>query len=822
MRRFLLFAFALTFVSAIAWADNLTPEQALSRFRNNGNTPSLRMATANKPLRLAHTVTSGALNTLYIYNNTTDNGGFVILPADNCAPVLLGYSETGTFNIDNMPANFKAWIEGYSRQIAAASQAAETSETGNRLREATTQRSAIEPLLATQWNQGAPYSNNMITLADGSNAATGCVATAMAQVMNYYEWPATGNGSHRYSFTDDDGVNRTLYMDFSKVTFDWDNMADTYDDYSTEAQNTAVATLMEACGISVDMVYGYSSAAFDYTVPYALYNYFGYDVGARYEMRSVYTNAEWEDIVYGELEAERPVLYGGGAFEEGAHEFVCDGYDGNGYYHFNWGWGGYCDGYFLLTALTPYGSGDCDFSTFSSIVTHIQKPQEGSTIEPNWTMDGYFICDNGNYCQSGVFNRDDAMMITARKAEGTASAYYFTYINCWTPATMNYRFGLKLVDTAGETTYVYETKPMWTAEAGYYYESFNVKCDDVENGQYIVTPAVYADGLGWYDIKIDKTDVQYLVFDITDDKITVSCPDGQTPELTATLNSDVSKIVPGATYSLNYSVNNSGTEYFQAACAYIVKPSEDGIYDIVGSGYERPLYAEANSTTDYTYISPIYIDEDVDTSDELYMVLVSYNNTFLSELNPVHVGETDLKLLSISVDTDSEGYNVPEDSVYIRYSVNAADGPASTKFTFAFTPNDNRTDTLRSSTLNTTYSFSQGQTRSLRTKLTPSYIESLLEKVGGEDIVFCVTLSATEYELILPDGLEWPTFRLVGSTTGIEIVNDEPVSDTPDAIYTLDGSYVGKRISTLKSGVYLIRYGNKTRKVYINPSSIMN
>ena len=293
----------------------------------------------------------------YFVFNVGDDQGFVIAAGDDCVPAILGYADRGTFVGDSLPANVKWWLDGYNDAIgrlqASGQQAPRRAPT----------HAAIPALLTCQWNQGSPYNMYCPQFFDtGETCVTGCVATAMAQIMYYHRVRSV-----RSVQADIPGYTcRTNWENYGKMTvqgipknspIDWNDMTDTYDNASTDAAKRAVANLMKYCGVSVKMDYSQSAsgASSSYVVT-ALKNYFGYDAGTHYVWRSSYSDDAWDELIYNELANGRPVHYSGQG-SEGGHAFVCDGYDGDGYYHINWGWGGYCDANFLLSDLTPPGSG---------------------------------------------------------------------------------------------------------------------------------------------------------------------------------------------------------------------------------------------------------------------------------------------------------------------------------------------------------------------------------------------------------------------------------------------------------------------------------
>ncbi|MDE7350499.1 MAG: C10 family peptidase, partial [Muribaculaceae bacterium] len=255
-----------------------------------------------------------------------------------------------------------------------------------------TDREMIAPLLSTRWDQGSPY--NLDCPLDGSKrSVTGCLATAMAQVIAFYGYPSVGSGSHSYEWKD-----LILDFDYGQTHFDFDNMLNSYSGRpSTQNQKKAVAKLMYACGVSVDMNYGAKESGARYLfIANALKEYFCYDAGVSYLLRNYYSKDEWEKIVYEELLAERPVIYGGQS-PEGGHAFVCDGYD-EGLFHINWGWGGYCDGWYLLSALNPEGQGtgghEGGYNSAQNMIIGIQPNIDGTPSQyPLYASSGLVVSD---------------------------------------------------------------------------------------------------------------------------------------------------------------------------------------------------------------------------------------------------------------------------------------------------------------------------------------------------------------------------------------------------------------------------------------------
>ena len=281
-------------------------------------------------------------NAPYYVFNIGDDKGFVIASGDDCAYEVLGYSDEGHFDADDMPDGLEYMLACYAEQIGACSKGPKTAKP-----KTSTSYPAVGPLMTTKWGQREPYNDNCpMYKSTDERCVTGCIATAMAQVMYYHRNHASNEvvqsipAYYLYGGERIDGIPKGSPID-------WDNMLDTYDYHgsqATEAQRQAVANLMLYCGVSVEMAYGLSSGAYDNDVPRAMINYFDYADDMKLRNRTDYLNAEWEAMVYEDLMNGRPIFYCGMN-----HAFVVDGHDGNGYVHINWGWNGASNGNFRLS-----------------------------------------------------------------------------------------------------------------------------------------------------------------------------------------------------------------------------------------------------------------------------------------------------------------------------------------------------------------------------------------------------------------------------------------------------------------------------------------
>ena len=352
----------------------------------------------------------------YVINN--GEKGFVIVSADDNAKQILAYSEEGAFDANNIPSNVKFWLNRYVQEISYVVK----NGIEKPLYATATTYKPIEPLLGNiEHNQSEPY-NNICPLKDGERTVTGCAATAAAQIMTYYKYPAKGTGE--VSYTWEKNNNQTLSADLSQSTYNWDNILDKYEthweydndgnnpteieDY-TEEQAEAVAQLLKDVGYASEMEYGTSddggSGTSDQKVAAAMVNNFSYDKSLH---RSCFNASSddgegwnWQpeedvmDEIYAELQAGRPIFFAGQdpAPKAGGHAFVCDGIQSDGKLHINWGWDGYCNAYYELTSFNPgpggIGAGtNGRYTTDISFHTHIQKDKGTKEIPQTWGLEG--------------------------------------------------------------------------------------------------------------------------------------------------------------------------------------------------------------------------------------------------------------------------------------------------------------------------------------------------------------------------------------------------------------------------------------------------
>ena len=432
-RLYLLSMLIMLFVSTSALASPRTFSQAKAIAERKAALLGIKIdkkAAAKAPSMNGGTTT--AVSPYYVFP-FGENKGFAIVSGDDDMPEIVGYADHGTYDANNMPAAMAAFLNNYRATIEAMKQgnasAIKNIAEAKALRANNTRATtAVSPLLGDiKWNQSEPY-NNMCPKYDGTNlSATGCVATAMAQVMMYWKYPnelkADINEYKTYTH------KLPVAGELKGQKYDWDNMLPTYTNNNyTQTQADAVAKLMLHCGKAVEMDYGEESGAI--VTPGRLAKYFGYDSDLMLDlMRSCFTLAEWTAIIDKELQAKRPILYSGRT-TNGGHQFVCDGSDGNGLYHINWGWGGYQDGYFDITILNPgqggIGAGNVTdgYNRGCDMIIGIQ-PDNGKVDEPLADVPSLII----EYYNSDEFT--SGIELTKATRNNTTEDFTIKINDCW-------------------------------------------------------------------------------------------------------------------------------------------------------------------------------------------------------------------------------------------------------------------------------------------------------------------------------------------------------------------------------------------------------
>lgn len=367
-----LFFFIGTFLLNASPVDTLTARQAAANFLSQHG----QMRSVGSMQLAYHLDDAQQTPCVYIFNS--EGGGFVVMAANNSVLPILGYSTDGHFDAENIPSNMAAWLATYRDAVsdiaAGANERAYPTMEGawQQLLDAepvaASREVVVGPLLSTTWSQ-SPYYNNLCPGTGSNKAVTGCVATAMGQIMRYWQWPTQGHGHHsyvanyaQYGYAD----YGSQYADFGSATYNYNAMPNALTSSSSSTQVGQIAQLLYHCGVSVNMMYGpNASGANSENVPAAMQNYFGYKSST-----FQYKNGEsaWVNGLKAQLNADRPVYYSGSG-DDGGHAFVCDGYDEDNYFHFNWGWQGSYNGYFAVSNLNP---GSYEFNTYQGAIFNLE------------------------------------------------------------------------------------------------------------------------------------------------------------------------------------------------------------------------------------------------------------------------------------------------------------------------------------------------------------------------------------------------------------------------------------------------------------------
>ena len=477
MRRFrLLLLLMCLAVVGTAWGESINENQAraiATNFMASKAMPSTNLRTAYKAPRLGETSTTSQAS-YYVFNSEVKGQGYVIVAGDDRAPAVLGYSDHGTFDNNDVPEALQELLESYTDQIAEldnGAQKAPVLSVGH----------PIRPLVTANWTQGNPYNILLPILSTGKHAVVGCVATALAQVMYYWKWPARPTQAIP-AYT---SSTLSIYMpELPPVDFNWNAMQDTYEtDDTTSVAALAAATLSLYCAQSVEMNFKTSSsAAATVRIPLAISHYFGYKPSAHSLSRGNYSSQQWADILYAELAAGRPVILSG-AKASGGHAFVCDGYGGDGMFHINWGWNGQSNGYFLLNVLNPdlqgtgSASGAYGYIYRQAAVVGIEPGTDGTdefaVTASNVTLDDMTTTRSGtNYnfyaVVSGHFNNYTADLIDLQygwglyQGETMVSKLYSSYYTGLKPGSYMYNESRSLGFGEGITSGTYRIVPIYS------------------------------------------------------------------------------------------------------------------------------------------------------------------------------------------------------------------------------------------------------------------------------------------------------------------------------------------------------------------------
>lgn len=541
----------------------------------------------------------------YVFN-IVDDRGFVIVAGDDQVDPIIGYTTQGCFDENNLPVNFKAWLEQIAAGITAiAAQPAQARAAS--APKATTRPVAIhnriEPLIITSWNQGNTDNvyNSHLPLVSGQRPCTGCVATAGAQIMYYYhrDLPDMTQPVPGYSLTNSSGKDVSNGADTSAdlpaIQFKWDLMKTQYSYKDPEVPNSeeedAVADLMLYCGYAAQMNYGLAdkhggSSASTSTLADGFSKYFGFNPNTWKDVqRKDYSISEWDEIIYNELACGRPIIYSGSF--NGGHAFICDGYDGAGMYHFNWGWGGSYNGFFKLQATNPKGESDISDMGYiedNYCIIGLQPNNWPDIVDPN-ADDTWEIPEIDGIVATASNVRVEGTEVKMGLGNYNDDPYAFGY----GIGKLNNDGTITPIDTNNE---IY--KNWGTLNRGQYYPnvSFDFSSYDLSDGKQTLVPISLLNGeTEWRRCK--PADLYFEVTTSSGEKTIIAHPieDLQINEFELATGG-----TPGNSQSINLRITNNGDNLEKTLYVYVAAVGDEGFGEYASS---QTIRMASGSTKDY-------------------------------------------------------------------------------------------------------------------------------------------------------------------------------------------------------------------------------
>lgn len=536
--------------------------------------------------------------------------GYVIVSGDDEMTELVGYAENGFFDAENVPPQMQLWLDGYAEYVAAVQSG---KAKARKILLSDSPSVVVEPLVTTKWNQDAPFNNFAPEYTDDNNntqrCATGCAATAMAQIMKFHNWPEQGVGHYSYKHQS----FGTISSNFSEHVYDWTNMIDRYNngEYSN-VQADAVALLMKDCGVSLNMNYGPVSGASIYSYTPAFKNYFRYS--SRTVNRSGCETAEFTKIITDELQEGRPIIYCGTG-EDGGHAFVVDGYDTNYFLHVNWGWGGYSDGYFDMNYMDPtglgIGGGSGAFKWNQGIV--LARPLKDGVEPYEFIQQLCFVLFND--VQGGIFceqempaNKGDVVTILLRNTANLSGESFFGSLNVGV-----FDDSGALVTMGNEERIENNNGELLEFQSGSLYSvdlPMTLNTAGIADGNYIVRAMSKANGNVWR--KFASTDC--LNMTVADGKVSLVSP---TPNISLTgIGSYNGNVYKGNPFSVNITIHNGSSIPADGSILFKVTDSETG--DALSGSLRAIVYDNCDFRSNIAF----------STTNDFFAIGKTYNISF--------------------------------------------------------------------------------------------------------------------------------------------------------------------------------------------------
>lgn len=536
--------------------------------------------------------------------------GYVIVSGDDEMTELVGYAENGFFDAENVPPQMQLWLDGYAEYVAAVQSG---KAKARKILLSDSPSVVVEPLVTTKWNQDAPFNNFAPEYTDDNNntqrCATGCAATAMAQIMKFHNWPEQGVGHYSYEHQS----FGTISSNFSKHVYDWTNMIDRYNngEYSN-VQADAVALLMKDCGVSLNMNYGPVSGASIHSYYPAFKNYFRYS--SRTVNRSGCETAEFTKIITDELQEGRPIIYCGTG-ENGGHAFVVDGYDTNYFLHVNWGWGGYSDGYFDMNYMDPtglgIGGGSGAFKWNQGIV--LARPLKDGVEPYEFIQQLCFVpyddVKGGIFCEQEMpANKGDDVTILLRNTANLSGESFFGSLNVGV-----FDDSGALVTMGNEERIENNNGELLEFQSGSLYSvdlPMTLNTAGIADGNYIVRAMSKANGDVWREFA--STDC--LNMTVADGKVYLSAP---TPNISMVgIGSYDTATYKGFSFNADVTVHNSSSIPVDGSIMFTVTDSETG--DALSGSLRAIVYDNCDFKARISF----------PTTDDFFVIGKTYNISF--------------------------------------------------------------------------------------------------------------------------------------------------------------------------------------------------
>ena len=532
----------LLFSTLRVWAAPISQEKAASYAQQHFK---LELVRGAQPVELLYT--SSGLPTkgsndgkdYYVFGNKT-RAGFVVVAGDDALPPILAYSDQDNFSTQAMPREIAQYLDGYSAWVKEVRNTRSVPSTQN-FRNAT---EVVTPLLRNlAWGQEYPY--NLYT---PNKYPTGCVATACAQLMRYYAWPPQGKGTIAGE------------SEFCTKSFDWKKMPNNPASDGTQEEKEAVAYLMRELGKALRMRYsasGGASSSFD--AFNALRSYFAYAPSLQLVHASDYSSLAWEQLLISELQARRPVIYSGAPLQGAGHTFVIDGYDGNGYFHVNWGWNGQCDGYFRLHKLES-NIGNYSFYQDAIIGICPAVQYSGTPAVHNYTYQELL---------AHSWDLEPELVTTPFREVGLGGVFTSS------AESRFIRLAFAFINEKGEEVSRFLSKGATLLKPGInklLCEGFN--CSGVSNGLYTLRPYIYEEDNKMY-YPVTSRDRKRLQIKIAASHRTLEVVEeaSQTPQLEVTWKS-TSTLHENNYNAVEWSVKSKGSQQYKSYIQAIYSDSE--------------------------------------------------------------------------------------------------------------------------------------------------------------------------------------------------------------------------------------------------------